>query len=98
MLMRYAMLVGLAAAAVWGAINLGTGNSNMMLVDAGQGIPNADLSFWVLGMIAAFMVLSLCRVVVFGLPSLMDNWVRSNKSWLFIGGGGSAIYALLYLM
>lgn len=97
MLMRYAMLVGVAVAAVWGAINLGSGNSDMMLVDAGQGVPHADLSIWVLGMIATFMVLSLCRVVVFGLPSMMDNWVRSNKSWLVIGGGGGLIYALLYL-
>ena len=97
MLMRYAMLVGVAAAAVWGAMNLGSGNSNMILVDAAQGVPQADLSIWVLGMIATFMVLSLCRVVVFGLPSMMDSWVRGNKSWLFVSGGGGLIYALLYL-
>jgi hypothetical protein len=98
MLLRYAMMVGVAAAAAWAAVNLGARDSNMILVDAGQGIPNGNLSFWILGMIAGLMVLSLARVVVFGLPSTMDNWVRGNKSWLFVGGGGSLIYALLYLM
>ena len=71
MLLRYAMMVGVAAAAVWAAVNLGARDSNMILVDAGQGIPNGNLSFWILGMIAGLMVLSLARVVVFGLPSML---------------------------
>lgn len=98
MLMRYAMLMGAAAAAVWVAVSLGYRESTAMLVDAGHGAPQADLPFWVLGMIAAVMVLSLCRVVVFGLPSMVDNWVRTNKSWLFIGGAGAFIYGMLYLV
>ena len=52
MLMRYAMLVGAAAAAIWGAVNLGTSNASMMLVDAGQGAPQTNLSLWVLGLIS----------------------------------------------
>src|SRR5665648_748466 len=39
MLMRYAMLVGVAAVSVWGAVNLGTTNAGVFLVDAGQGAP-----------------------------------------------------------
>jgi len=97
MLMRYAMLIGAAGTAVFGAINLGNNNSDLMLVDAGYGAPQPDLSLWVLGMIAAFMVLSFGRVVVFGLPSMMGNWFGHNRTWLFAVGGGGLIYALLYL-
>jgi len=98
MLIRYAMLMGAAAAAVWVALNLGSRGSTAMLVDAGHVPPQADLSIWVLGMIVTVMVLSLCRVVVFGLPSMFDNWVRTNKSWLFVGGAGAFIYGMLYLV
>lgn len=96
MLIRYAFLVVATAAAVWGAINLGSRDSNAMLVDAGQGVPPAELSIWVLGMIATLMVLSLCRVV--GLPLTMETWMRANKSWLFLGSAGGLIYGMLYLM
>lgn len=98
MLMRYAMLVVAAATAVWGAVNLGTSNANMMLVDAGQGAPQANLSLWVLGPVAAFITLSLGRFVIFGLPSMMDDWYRDNKSWLVLVGGGALIYGVFYLI
>lgn len=98
MLMRYAMLMGAAAAAIWGAVNLGTSNASMMLVDAGQGAPQTNRSLWVLGLIAAFITLSLGRFVIFGLPSMMDDWYRDNKSWLVLVGGGVLIYGVFYLM
>lgn len=98
MIMRYALLVAAAAAAVWGAINLGESNATMVLVDAGQGVPNANLPLWVLGSIATLIALSLSRFVVFGLPSMMDGWYRDNKSWLFIAGAGGLVYGMLYLM
>ena len=98
MLMRYAMIVGAAAAAVFGAMNLGAGNANVMLVDAGQGVPQANLPLWVLWLIASFIMLSLCRFVIFGLPSMMDDWYRDNRSWLFAAGGGGLIYGVFYLM
>jgi hypothetical protein len=98
MLMRYAMLLGVAAAAVWGAINLGTSNANVMLVDAGQGAPQANVSLWLLGLVAGFITVSLGRFVVFGLPSMMDDWYRDNKSWLFVVVGGGLIYCAVYLM
>jgi hypothetical protein len=99
MLMRYAMLVGVAAGAVWAAVNLGTSNADVFLVDAGQGTPPpANLSLWVLGVIAAFITFSLCRFVIFGLPSMADNWYRDNKSWLFMVMAGGLIYGVFYLM
>ena len=96
--MRYAMLVGVAAAAVWGALNLGSSNASMMLVDAGQGAPQTSVSLWVLGLVAAFITVSLGRFVIFGLPSMMDDWYRDNKSWLFLVIGGGLIYGAFYLM
>jgi hypothetical protein len=98
MLMRYAMLVVAAATAVWGAVNLGASNANMMLVDAGQGAPQTNLSLWVLGLVAGFITLSLGKFVIFGLPSMMDDWYRDNKSWLVLVGGGALIYGAFYLM
>jgi len=96
--MRYAMLVGVAAAAVWGALNLGSSNASMMLVDAGQGAPQTNVSLWVLGLVAAFITVSLGRFVIFGLPSMMDDWYRDNKSWLFLVIGGGLLYGAFYLM
>jgi hypothetical protein len=98
MLTRYAMLVGIAAAAVWAAVNLGTSNADVFLVDAGQGTPPANLSLWVLGVIAAFITLSLGRFVIFGLPSMADDWYRDNKSWLFMVMACGLIYGVFYLM
>ena len=96
--MRYAMLVGVAAVSVWGAVNLGTTNADVFLVDAGQGAPPANLSLWLLGLIAAFISLSLFRFVIFGLPSMMDGWFQNNKSWLYVTVGGALIYGAVYLM
>lgn len=98
MLVRYAMLLAAAAVAVWGAVNLGTSNAGMFLVDAGQGGPAANISLWVLGAVAGFITLSLCRFVVFGLPSMMDGWYRGNRSLLFTAGAGALIYGAIYLM
>ncbi len=97
MLMRYAMLIGAATAAVLAAVNLGGGEVNMVLVGAGQGLPQAKTSLWLLALAAALITLSLCRFVIFGLPSMMDEWYRDNKSWLFVAAGGSAICGLMYL-
>ena len=97
MLMRYAMLLTAAATAVLGAMNLGASNANVMLVDAGHVLPQANAHLWVLGLVAGLVTLSLCRFV-FSLPSMMDGWYRENKSWLVAAGGGGLIYGVFYLM
>lgn len=96
--MRYAMLVGVAAASVWGAVNLGTSNADVFLVDAGQtgSVGQSNLSLWVLGAVAALITLSLLRFLVFGLPSMMDGW--SHKSWLYTLVIGGLIYGVFHLM
>lgn len=100
--MRYAMLVAAAAGAVLGAmnlgVNLGAGHANVMLVDAGHVLPQANAHLWVLGLVAGLVTLSLCRFAIFGLPSMMDGWYREHKSWLVTAGGGGLIYGVLYLM
>jgi hypothetical protein len=100
MLMRYAMLVGVAAAAVWGAINLGASNAGVFLVDAGHtgSVGASSLSLWALGGIAGLITLSLGRFVIFGLPSMMDGWFQQNKSWIYTLALGGLIYAVFYLI
>ncbi len=100
MLMRYAMLVGAAAAAVWGAINLGASNAGAFLVDAGHtgSVATSGMSLWALAGVATLIALSLFRFVVFGLPSMMDGWFQQNKSWLYTLLIGGMIYGAFYLM
>ena len=100
MLMRYAMLVGVAAAAVWGAVNLGVNSAGVFLVDAGHtgSVGTGGLSLWALGALAGLITLSLCRFVIFGLPSMMDDWFQQNKSWIYTLAMGGLIYGVFYLM
>ncbi|MEZ5827817.1 MAG: hypothetical protein R3D30_03715 [Hyphomicrobiales bacterium] len=100
MLLRYAMLMGVAAAAVWGAFSLGVHSGGMFLVDAGHtgSIGSDGASLWVLGGAAGLITLSLLRFVIFGLPSMMDGWFQQNKSWIYTVGLGGLIYGVFYLM
>ena len=101
MVIRYIFLVAVAASAVWGVVNLGTSNAGMYLVDAGQsGAAPApvNLSFWVLAAIVTLMALSICRFVIFGLPSMVDDWYRDHKSWRYTILLGGAAYGYFYLM
>jgi hypothetical protein len=98
MVIRYSFLMVVAAAAVWAVINLGTSNAAMYLVDAGQSGATTNPSFWVLGAIATLVTLSLCRFVIFGLPSMVDDWYRDNKSWFCTILLGVAAYGYFYLM
>ena len=87
MLMRYALTGVAAAATIYGAVNLGSNNSNMMLVDAGNSGLSADIPVWVLAMAAAAMLLSFCRRSALSLPSMMGTLSGANKTWLFAGAG-----------
>ena len=98
MFVRYAMLLAASAVVVWGAVNLGTSNTNAYLVDAGQVGPSANVTLWALGAAAGVITLSLCRFVIFGLPSMMGDWCRDNKSWVFTAGAGAVSYGTSYLM
>lgn len=97
MLMRYAMLVALAASAVWAAINLSAGSGQAYLVDAGRTGTSGSASFWLLAGVAALIMLSLLRFVIFGLPSMVDDWYRDNKPWLYTAIIGVLIYGVFYL-
>ncbi|ODR98880.1 hypothetical protein AUC68_06800 [Methyloceanibacter methanicus] len=76
-----------AAATVYGAVNLGSNNSNMMLVDAGGGGLSADIPVWVLAMLAVAMLLSFRRGSALSLPSMMGTLSGASKTWLFAGAG-----------
>ncbi len=99
MVVRYAFLVTATAAALWAVINAGASDAQVYLVSAaGQGAPGINLQFWVLAGIASFITLSLCRFVIFGLPSMIDDWYRDNKSWFYTLLLGGAVCAYFYLM
>ena len=99
MVIRYAFIVAAAGAALWAVINLGTSNAAMYLVDASQpGAAPLNPSYWVLGAIAMLMTLSLCRFVIFGLPSMVDDWYRDNKSWFYTILLGGVAYGYFFLM
>ena len=98
MVIRYAMLVALGAASVWAVINASASNSQWLLVDAGQGGGQADAAFWLLAGIATLITLSLCRFVIFGLPSMFGGWYQEHKQWIYMLACGGLIYAVFYLM
>jgi hypothetical protein len=98
MVMRYAMLVAIGAASVWAVINASVNNGQMLLVDAGQGAGRSDVAFWLLAGVAVLITASLCRFVIFGLPSMVDGWYRERKQWIYTLVGGGLLYAVFYLM
>ena len=74
----------LAAASSGRVINAAPSNGQSFLVDAGQGgaAPAGSLPVDACGH-RAHDSLSLCRFVVFGIPTLLDGWYASNKQWLY---------------
>jgi hypothetical protein len=84
-IMRYAIFLTLAAASLCALISVSADSGERFLVDAGQsGADPKDLFLWMLGGVAVVTSLSLCRFVVFGIPSMLGGWYSSNKQWLGI--------------
>jgi hypothetical protein len=103
MMMRYAMLVALAAASVWALFDVSGARAPMVLVDAGYTAagpsgPQSDIAFWLLASVAVLITLSLFRFVFFGLPSMVGGWYQEHKNWLYTLVGGGLLYAVFYLM
>lgn len=104
MVIRYGILVALAAASVRALFDVSAAQAPMFFVDAGQtgatGLSSApgDVAFWLLASIAVLITLSLCRFVVFGLPSMVDGWYQEHKNWVYALVGGGLLYAVFYLM
>jgi hypothetical protein len=98
MIMRYVMLIVLAAASIWAVINASATNGEMLLVDAGQGAGQGDVGFWLLAGIATLITLSLCRFVIFGLPSMVGGWYQEHRPLIFMLICGGVLYGVVYLM
>jgi hypothetical protein len=82
-IMRYAILITLAIASLCAMVSAGADNGQRFLVDAGQGAATPQNFFlWVLAGIAVLTTLSLCRFVMFGIPTLLGDWYANNKQWL----------------
>jgi hypothetical protein len=99
MFMRYTTLVTLAAASLYAVVSVGETSGQQILVDAGQvgGNPNT-IAFWMLGAIATLTGLSLCRFVVFGIPTMIGGWYHQNKEWLYTLVLGGVVCGVYYLM
>jgi len=83
---RYFFLVMLVSAALYAVVRLGASSSQFVLVDAGDStgsIASPDFSFWFLTSIAGLTVVSLCRFLVFGIPSMIGVWYESQKEWIY---------------
>jgi hypothetical protein len=97
MLMRYAALMALAAASLCAVVSVGETSGRQILVDAGQSSVNPNvIGFWLLAAIAALTGFSLCRFVVFGIPSMLGGWYQSNKEWLYTLAFGGLVCGMYY--
>ncbi len=98
MLVRYALLVALAASSLWGLIEVSkTSGAEMLLTDIGQSGTPVNVSFWLLASIAMLITLSLFRFVVFGLPGLIDACFKDTRTWSYLLLLGGLIYGVFYL-
>ncbi len=98
MLIRYAMLVALAASSVWCLIVVSkSSGSELLLADAGQSGTPANVSFWLLAAVATLITLSLFRFLVFGLPTLVDACFKDTRTWSYLLVLGGLIYGVFYL-
>jgi hypothetical protein len=98
MVMRYAMLAAVGAASIWAVITASANNGQWLLVDAGQSGSQSDVAFWLLAAVAILITLSLCRFVIFGLPSMFSGWYEQRKQWIYVLACGGLLYGVLYLM
>ena len=98
MVMRYAMLAAIGAASIWAVVTASVNSGQWLLVDAGQGGSQADLAFWLLAAFAILISLSLCRFMIFGLPSMFGSWYEQRKQWIYALGCGALLYGVFYLM
>jgi hypothetical protein len=98
MVMRYAMLAAVGVASIWALITASANSGQWLLVDAGQGGGQADIAFWLLAAVAIVISLSLCRFLIFGLPSMFGSWYEQRKQWIYTLVGGALLYGVFYLM
>ncbi|HSD93359.1 MAG TPA: hypothetical protein VLB11_10090 [Methyloceanibacter sp.] len=98
MVMRYALLAAIGAASIWAVVNASANNGQWLLVDAGQGGSQGEIAFWLLAAFAALISLSLCRFMIFGLPSMFGTWYQERKQWIYTLACGALLYGVFYLM
>jgi hypothetical protein len=99
MFMRYATLVTLAVISLYAVISASAHSGQVFLVGMGQtGSLPQNSSFWLLAGIATITGASLCRFVIFGIPSMLGGWYANNKQWLYTLVFGGLVCGVFYLM
>lgn len=99
LLLRYAVLIALAAASLAAVVDASTATGEKMLVDAGGlgGVPGG-MAFWIVTAMALASAASICKFVVAGIPSMMRDWFESNKDRVFTFALGAALCAVFMLV
>jgi hypothetical protein len=98
---RYFFLVMLASAALYAVVRVGGTGTEFVLVDAGDStgsITSPDFSFWFLTAVAGLTIVSLCRFVVFGIPSMIGVWYESQKEWIYTLAFAGLAFGAYYFM
>ena len=101
MFVRYGILVTIAAAALIALVKIGGSSSEWVLVDAGDStgsVTSGDFDFWLLASIASLTAISLCRFVVFSVPSMLGVWYEARKEWLYSIAFGAMAFGAYYFM
>lgn len=99
--MRYFFLVTLASAALYAVVRVGATSPEFVLVDAGDStgsITSPDFSFWFLTSVAGLTIVSLCRFVVFGIPSMVGVWYENQKEWIYTLAFAGIAFGAYYFM
>ena len=96
MVVRYAIMVALAAASVRALFDVSATQAPMLLVDAGHTAAapvgaSSDIAFWLLAAIATLITLSLGRFVFFDLPSMVGEEISVVGAFTWVSKTGGAI-------
>ncbi len=97
-LLRYAFLMALGMVSIFALVNATAVGGQMFLAEAGHTVENpSNLTFWVVGAMAALSLLSLFRTVVMS-PSRFRLWMHYNQGrfyTLLLGGLLCAVFFLI---
>lgn len=99
LLLRYSILLAIAAASLAAVVDASTATGGKMLVDAGNlGNAPGGMAFWIVVAMAFVSAASICRFVVAGIPSMMRDWFDNNKDRVFTFALGAALCAVFLLV
>jgi hypothetical protein len=79
-------------------IAVGASSGEWLAASTGQDGSQRDLALSLLAAIAALMMFSLGRFLIFGRTPMVDGWYQEHKPWIYTILGGGLFYAAYCLM